>query len=878
MRRALRDLLLGEGGLTPEQLGLAEERQRVLGGGLDTAILELGLLPEGRLVQLLAAFADLPAAPPELLEAPEAGLEALLPRLLAEKHGIAPVSVERRQLTVLARLPIDLGVLDEISFLLSRPLRPYLTTELRVARRQARVYGQPLPERFSTLLHDSKLIEGQQPPHGALEEPVAADPPVAPPSAEPTPEAEPAPQADVIPIDGALVAAAVRSSPTDALELLRASETRDAVLATLLAYCRSAFDFVAIYARRGPQMFVFEAAGDGLEGADFDAAGLSLERPSVLRTVVEARAPYVGPVPAGDPLETALGELGRSHLRAVLLYPVVIRDRAVLVVHGDSGGEALAPRQLSDIAVVLSQAGAALERAILAQKRRLAGMRPGADGAVPSPGVLVSSGAPSQPPAAAPLPFKKRPITIRWGTGAPSPGAPDEAEVVSMPDVEVRIGASDVEPPAEVAPEEKVPARPATGDETAIGSSTEAAAVVETSPPESVPTGGGEPAAPAAGAIEAAPLPLTRRREPPAEATPIRTDEPPILPLSALGEVVDQAVAQLDDRGLQPLQSVLPRPVAVPVARTLRPDGRDALEFDLAIDWVDPEASPQPSYADLVRTFLAGKAETRADAERRLLAGGAAAAEALAARFPGPLFVFRINFDELPEPRQLGPLIGLLGSMGEVALPPLAAVADSAGEEKRFWATVLLAKMGHPGCLPALVRRVFDPAPDVAQAARRGLWSHRRQPEYARSVEQVELELGSPDPARAAQAARALGALHHVPAIPRLIDLCGSRQPEVAEAAVKALREITLQDFGSSERRWSAWWAQAKERPRASWLVEALEHRDEDLRLAAIGELAAAAGQDFGYKSDLPSPQRAAATIRWKDWLSAEGKSSGLAL
>jgi len=135
-----------------------------------------------------------------------------------------------------------------------------------------------------------------------------------------------------------MVAAVGRSSPLDALELVRAATTRDGILSAVLAYVRSAFEFVALYARRGPNMIVFEASGDGLQGADFEAAGLPLDRPSVLRTVAEARAPYVGPVPAGDPFAHALGQMGRGRLRAVLLYPVVMRDHTVLVVYGDSGG------------------------------------------------------------------------------------------------------------------------------------------------------------------------------------------------------------------------------------------------------------------------------------------------------------------------------------------------------------------------------------------------------------------------------------------------------------------------------------------------------------------------------------------------------------
>ncbi|HUB07740.1 MAG TPA: hypothetical protein VMB50_12090 [Myxococcales bacterium] len=905
MRQPLGELLVSAGGLTPEQVQLAEQRQKELGGRLDTSVLELGLLSEDVLAPLLARSADLPLAAEEMVTAPDAGLAEILPRALAEKHIIAPVAIERRQLALLVCPPIDLTVLDDLGFLLSRSIRAYVAPELRVRQRQAQVYRQPMPDRFELLLRTHRTLPavpvvpagvGVSPEVASTPTPIAtaaSTPTVAPtptaasaPTAVPTPTptltaaqaatptptltaaqapasdgasppaftatAPPAPAAIPLPeeaaavsnlpppstladhvppaaVRAALVAAAGRASPLDALELVRAATTRDGILSAVLAYVRSAFQFVALYARRGGSMIVFEASGDGLQGADLEAASLTLDRASVLRTVAEARAPYVGPVPAGDPLERALGEMGRARLRAVLLYPVVIRDRTVLVVYGDGGGEALAPRQLSDVALVLSQVGAALERVILLAKRR-------AQTAEPPPLVPTST-----PPP--PVLIKKKSATLRWGA-AQGQEAPAQA-ASSAPAASVEAAA-----PIEIAGEAPTEPLPAAEPPVAIAAAEELPSAAEPAPPT------------------AAEPPLLDGHGPPAlPASPAAT-------ASELDRFADAARAELDPATLAPLAPLEPPlPEAPPAPPAPPPPARKSgLEFDLAIDWVDPEVPPEPSYADLVRTFLAGKADTRAAAERKLLTGGAAAAEALAARFPGPLYVFRLTFDELPEPRKLGPLIGLLGSMGEAALPALAAVADGAGEEKRFWATVLLAKMGHPACLPPLVRRVFDPAPDVAQAARRGLWSHRRQPEYARALEQIELEMGAPDPARASQAIRALGTLHHVPAVPRLIELTESRQAEVAQAAAQALRDITLQDFGHSERRWQVWWTQARGAPRTAWLVEALDHRDPELRLAAIAELAAAAGQDFGYKSDLPATQRAHAVSRWREWWQSESR------
>ncbi len=162
-----------------------------------------------------------------------------------------------------------------------------------------------------------------------------------------------------------------RMSAGEAMAALREEQTRDGVIGVAVDFLRGAFDFVAVFVRHEETFQVFEATGvEYGGGADLTQTIVDIERSRVLRTVVEGKAPYVGPIPAGDPLEGALGALGRGRLRAVLMYPVVIRDRTVAVVHGDRGGEALAPRQLSDVALVLSQLGAQLERVI--RERRLA--------------------------------------------------------------------------------------------------------------------------------------------------------------------------------------------------------------------------------------------------------------------------------------------------------------------------------------------------------------------------------------------------------------------------------------------------------------------------------------------------------------------------
>ena len=293
--------------------------------------------------------------------------------------------------------------------------------------------------------------------------------------------------------------------------------------------------------------------------------------------------------------------------------------------------------------------------------------------------------------------------------------------------------------------------------------------------------------------------------------------------------------------------------------------------FEVPIEWL--EVSQGAQMADQVRAFLSGDPPARAAAAAALRAGGEEAAWALAERFPGPLFVFRMTIDELPGPEAMGPVMGLMALLGPAALPALSDLAESSNEERRFWATMLIAKTGDHAAVPVLARRLLDSSPDVALAARRGLWRLRKAPEFAQVLEQATSELSGADPERSLPLIRALGQFRHVPAIPLLIGLLSSRDSQVGQAANEALRDIARQDFGTSERRWSAWWEQSRSMPRLHWMIDALEDRDRDLRLAAISELTELTGFDFGYRSDLDPGKQGPALERWREWLERDGRA-----
>jgi hypothetical protein len=124
------------------------------------------------------------------------------------------------------------------------------------------------------------------------------------------------------------------------------------------------------------------------------------------------------------------------------------------------------------------------------------------------------------------------------------------------------------------------------------------------------------------------------------------------------------------------------------------------------------------------------------------------------------------------------------------------------------------------------------------------------------------------------EAARALGAIADREAIPALLDLLPSATPSVKEAALAALRAITLHDLGQSRWRWARWWREFSGKHRVEWLLDALDSREPELRLEAARELERLSGRYVGYHFDLGKRDREEARRRWQDWWQTTGKTA----
>ena len=262
---ALSSLLVAEQVLPVRRIEEALQRQVLLGGDLDTNLLELGYVGENVLATFRARLYGLSAATRRDLENIEAKVLRLLPRDVAVSSRMVPLRIVEGTLEIAVSTPPDPATLDEVAFLLGSEIALRVTTDVRLAWALERHYGAPMTPRFQRLAARLEGTSGSQPP------PVPA-PPSAPPAARapstpvaavgaaPTPTRPPERARPArTPLEIPAVAPPPAPSPHRvhrrrsrgaltprvAEELLREARERDEILGILFDLARGAFEFCA---------------------------------------------------------------------------------------------------------------------------------------------------------------------------------------------------------------------------------------------------------------------------------------------------------------------------------------------------------------------------------------------------------------------------------------------------------------------------------------------------------------------------------------------------------------------------------------------------------------------------------------------------------
>ncbi len=551
MPDAFARLLVDEGLVPEEGLERARARQAEAGGALDTALLELDLADERAVADALARSSGLPPAPASAFLDPDPRSRRVVPAKVADRHGLVPFGLEGRELLLAVSCPVDHGVLEEVSFMLSLHLRPHAAPEWRVRALIERLYGTPMPERLRALAArlSARPAEGERAPPPAAPAGSSDDPAFGPVESstrrgferDRSEPAEPlvaalarameAPEANALleeppppprPADPGLLAAP-GWTVDDARRMLAEARSRDEVVSVALRYARDFFESAALFAVTHDAIWGHDALGRDEHARELcRALAVSVDDCGFFRPALEARGPYLGP-PAGDPSSRSVLEgLDRGTPRTVFLYPVTLRERVVCILLADNGEAPVSPRRLGDLLVVLSAVGAAFERVL--RERKHAPAAPPPPPAAPEPAAEAGSA----------------PAAISPGTEPWQVAEPARVEAPLPGEVEVDLGDYEVSPPPSV-PAAPAPARAAarpSPDLAALAGLVERLVASARGSPER----GSLIARLAQSGADAAPLlaarlpgPIEVRSEALADATPVSEQGPLLAALAAIG-------------------------------------------------------------------------------------------------------------------------------------------------------------------------------------------------------------------------------------------------------------------------------------------------------------------------------------------------------
>jgi len=271
--------------------------------------------------------------------------------------------------------------------------------------------------------------------------------------------------------------------------------------------------------------------------------------------------------------------------------------------------------------------------------------------------------------------------------------------------------------------------------------------------------------------------------------------------------------------------------------------------------------------AMVVRLGMHGPNEEAPD-HGALLAVGEDALPVLRDLFPGRLWFNRWEpHVQPPRGRSISGLCRTMVAFGEAAVPYVVELLKAEDPEIRYYASLVAAELPHPLLVEPLAATLFDDDQGVSRSALYAFEAFREQDgvdELKESLRALAVATDADQRSRLL-AMRALAVLRDVKCVESLFPALSERSV-LGEAAWRVLRMLTAQDFGTDEPSWRAWFDCHGSRARAEWLIDSLDHEDPEIRAIASRDLVRIAGQDHGYRVNMPGDERRAIRERFRLW------------
>jgi type IV pilus assembly protein PilB len=159
MSAKLGEILVRENLLTPQQLREALEFQREHGGRLGFNLVKMGMVSDDMITAVLSRQYGVPSVNLELFDIDEPVIR-LIPRDVAEKYSVLPLSRVGATLTLAMVDPTNVFAMDDIKFMTGLNIEPVVVSEASVQEAIARYYSQ------SKEIELARSVEGDEGENG----------------------------------------------------------------------------------------------------------------------------------------------------------------------------------------------------------------------------------------------------------------------------------------------------------------------------------------------------------------------------------------------------------------------------------------------------------------------------------------------------------------------------------------------------------------------------------------------------------------------------------------------------------------------------------------------------------------------------------------
>jgi hypothetical protein len=127
--------------ITVKELQQALERQDILGGRIDTNLVELKFIDDAKLSFFLGKFLNLPVVSSDMVNSIPEDVIDLLSKEKIEKYKLLPFKKEGHKLHVAMLNPKDIKAIDDLRFITGFDIIPYVITEIKLLDAFEKYYG-----------------------------------------------------------------------------------------------------------------------------------------------------------------------------------------------------------------------------------------------------------------------------------------------------------------------------------------------------------------------------------------------------------------------------------------------------------------------------------------------------------------------------------------------------------------------------------------------------------------------------------------------------------------------------------------------------------------------------------------------------------------